>query len=345
MRKLENIPGIAQTISCKDGIFETLSNIKSQEYFKLAYDYFHDYPPHALYGHEARALLYSIILLTKPKKILEIGTFHAGTSEIICRALHTCGGGKLVTLDPYKKEYVESAISTWPEELQPLVSFFPVTSAVYFQDFSENNFDVVIIDGNHELENALYDLISSSKHISENGLIIVDDMTQPSVYQAVNIFLEYFPEWKCLDEIDGVFSFADLTEGKTLIHNQTVLFAPESICITNIPYKQTDRIEGTTLCGYALSFKRTPASGRLQALIFFSSVYFDQNEGQPSTHRIFKTVDIHGSASNCTIEFDQIRAELPPEKSYRVCELNLYWTPDEADGILELAERPKPIFV
>src|ERR1700683_3741970 len=39
------------------------------------------------------ALIYTLVRNAKPRHIVEIGTYHGGTSEAICQALHANGSG------------------------------------------------------------------------------------------------------------------------------------------------------------------------------------------------------------------------------------------------------------
>jgi hypothetical protein len=53
-----------------------------------------------LISDHGRALLYSLIRVMKPSLVVEIGSYQAGTSKVICWALAANGRGRLHTIDP-----------------------------------------------------------------------------------------------------------------------------------------------------------------------------------------------------------------------------------------------------
>jgi hypothetical protein len=66
----------------------------------------------------SRAVLYSPVRMMRPQLVAEIGTLHAGTTEVLARALWENGGGVVHTADPYGGDRWPAVISQWPAELQ-----------------------------------------------------------------------------------------------------------------------------------------------------------------------------------------------------------------------------------
>ena len=60
----------------------------------------------ALISAAAAALIYTLVRNAKPQHVVEIGTYHGGTSELICQALHENGSGTLHTVSPFEAERV-----------------------------------------------------------------------------------------------------------------------------------------------------------------------------------------------------------------------------------------------
>src|SRR5580658_12102 len=67
--------------------------------FQKTVSYFTGREAASLLSSHSRALLYATIRNVRPNLVIEIGTFRAGTSEAICRALHANGFGILHTVD------------------------------------------------------------------------------------------------------------------------------------------------------------------------------------------------------------------------------------------------------
>ncbi len=76
----------------------------------------------------------------------------------------------------------------------PNIKFFEQTSVSFAQEKSDEelaamNVSVVYVDGAHDYDNALNDLILSARVLRKGGLIVVDDSTVPSVKEAIEYFI------------------------------------------------------------------------------------------------------------------------------------------------------------
>jgi predicted O-methyltransferase YrrM len=124
-------------------------------------------------------LLYSEILNSRPRRVLEIGT-HIGTASVIMgRALARNGYGKLFTLEPqahYQQVasgYIDAAeVAPWVE-IVPMFSYQPECEKRLAE---EAPFDLIFIDGAHEYEAALHDIRFCYGLLRENGLMILHDV-------------------------------------------------------------------------------------------------------------------------------------------------------------------------
>ena len=87
----------------------------------------------SLQSDNSRALLYHLIVTLRPERVLEIGTFRAGTALFLAQALHHAGRGVLYTIDPFGNENnVPAIIEAWPAHLQHHVRFSPISSSAFF---------------------------------------------------------------------------------------------------------------------------------------------------------------------------------------------------------------------
>ncbi|MEA2908932.1 MAG: hypothetical protein QOJ15_1013 [Bradyrhizobium sp.] len=181
---------------------------RRSEVFGKPFSFYRNYPQQSLISDESRALLHHLVVMRRPERILEIGTFVAGTTEVFARALWEVGRGHIDTIDPFGAERCPPIIAAFPAELRERITFSPVNSAAHFdRELSHNRtYDFVFIDGNHEFEYALFDLLCTARLISPRGLVVLDNVDQPGPRLATKLFLKSFPEW---NDVAGVVQKID----------------------------------------------------------------------------------------------------------------------------------------
>ena len=161
--------------------------------------YFRDAPSAArsLLNESSQALLYTVIRNLQPDHVVEIGTYKGGTSETLCRALHANGHGTLHTLSPFDAELFAANSQWWPEELQRVVQYYPMTSMEFFivSDTMKLAFDLVLVDGNHDYEFANFDIQSAARRLTPGGFIFIDNVSQAGPFLAATEFLAAHPDW------------------------------------------------------------------------------------------------------------------------------------------------------
>jgi hypothetical protein len=79
----------------------------------------------SLVSAEAQALLYCIVRNLRPDHVFEIGSYKAGTTEALCRAVHANNNGVVHTVDPFRADYITATVKHWPRELFKHVSVPP----------------------------------------------------------------------------------------------------------------------------------------------------------------------------------------------------------------------------
>lgn len=128
-------------------------------------------------------LLYSEVLSSRPRRVLEIGT-HIGTASIIIgRALARNGYGKLLTLEPQSHYQDIAAANISRAGVSKYVEVLPFFS--YQQDCldrldAEAPFDLIFIDGAHDYDAALHDIDLCYSLLRENGLMFLHDVGKKS---------------------------------------------------------------------------------------------------------------------------------------------------------------------
>ena len=246
---------------------------RQSEAFARVVSFYKDYPLRSLQSNEARALLHHLIVMRRPERALELGTYHAGTAEVMARALWEAGHGHLETIDPFGGERCPPIIAALPPQLRERISFLPVNSGFHFDRAIGNGvlYDLVLIDGNHEFEFALFDLLCAARIIRPNGLIVLDNVDQPGPRFATKQFLEHHPEWRDLtDVIRRTDPAAPLAAPQPSFPDTKfyVLEAPPYYPVTAIPHSfgsiETDRAE---VDGIELELA-APARGTLHIQIY-----------------------------------------------------------------------------
>ena len=117
-------------------------------------------------------LIQTVLDLYTSPNYLEIGVANGATFMPLRAA-------SKVAVDPAFQFDIISASLEQPES-----EFHPSTSDRYFGELERGRiFDVIYLDGLHTFEQTLRDLMNSIAHLSERGVIIVDDV-RPSSYGA-----------------------------------------------------------------------------------------------------------------------------------------------------------------
>lgn len=194
---------------------DPIKEIMASGEFETATQFFTNNPAaqRSLVSGQAQALLYSIIRNLRPDHVFEIGSYKAGTTEALCRALQANGHGLLHTVDPFRGDYIAATVAHWPTELVRYVSIHSMSSMDFYMEMERQGVrpGVVFVDGNHDYEFALFDIGRAAKYMTPGGFIFVDNVAQPGPFFAARDFLSANAGWR---EIGGS------TEG----HNASLSF-------------------------------------------------------------------------------------------------------------------------
>ena len=179
---------------------DPVKEVLSSKEFETTTRFFSDNPAaqRSLVSGEAQALLYCIIRNLRPDHVFEIGSYKAGTTEALCRALQANSHGILHTVDPFRGDYVAATIAHWPTELLRHVSIHPLSSMDFYMEMERQSVrpGVVFVDGNHDYEFALFDIGRAARYMTPGGFIFVDNVAQPGPFFAARDFLSANPGWR-----------------------------------------------------------------------------------------------------------------------------------------------------
>jgi len=151
----------------------------------------------SLVSARSHVIIYTLLRNLRPNHVVEIGTYHGGTTEIMARAVLANGFGVVHTVGPYDKEAFTPVYETWPEQMRQVVKFYPVDSMAFYMDMDRQGIrpDLVFIDGDHSYEFALFDILCAARRLPPGGFVIVDDSIQAGPYFAVQDFMASHPDW------------------------------------------------------------------------------------------------------------------------------------------------------
>jgi predicted O-methyltransferase YrrM len=166
--------------------------------YATALAYFASYPPRSVMSDHSRAVLYMLIRTRQPAVVAEVGTMYAGTTEVMARALWENGKGIVYTTDPLGADRCPGVIARWPSELQEVTRFHSLNSMDFFHwlDLQRITLDMVLVDGNHDYEFALFDLQMATRLLRPGGVIVMDNAEQTGPFKASRVFLRENPMWR-----------------------------------------------------------------------------------------------------------------------------------------------------
>ena len=243
--------------------------------FEATKAYFFDNPaaPRSLVSSQSQALLYSLIRNLRPDHVFEIGTYKAGTTEAICRALYANGKGIAHAVDPFRGEYIAAVLKLWPPELFRHVQLHAKDSMAFFGDMERHNIHpaLVFVDGNHDYEFAAFDIACGARAITPGGYIVVDNVAQPGPFFAARDFLAANPDWCELGSAatgydrDKAF---DRSRSTILETDFMVLRAPVTHSVGERPFTPgRTRWHSPKVVGLRLKFAPPAEPGRLTAQV------------------------------------------------------------------------------
>jgi predicted O-methyltransferase YrrM len=139
-------------------------------------------------------MLYNLIKLHKPKKLIEIG-FACGVSTAFMLCAMT-KKDKLYSIDPFQKiQWNKFGLIVANEVIkeQKLTSknheWIGAYSGTFFENTTET-YDLVFIDGDHSYKGTMIDLLGANKVLKKGGLLIIDDVLHYDVKNALFDFLK-----------------------------------------------------------------------------------------------------------------------------------------------------------
>lgn len=252
-----------------------LAALHGSESYRRLLRQFDGWPRHSFMTVDSRAVLFALIRAARPQVVAEIGTLFAGTTEVLARALWENGAGVVHTTDPFGAERCPAAIAAWPAELRAITHFHALNSMDFLARLDQQRVppDLVLVDGNHDYEFALFDLLMTARLARPGALIVMDNAEQSGPFRAAREFLAGHPAWR---ELGGAVAAYNPSQpfdtarsslpGTTFV----VLQGPAHLAVGPSPASWGNkRIEADAIDGFALDLPPQTAAGTLHFQAIF----------------------------------------------------------------------------
>ena len=320
--------------------------------FSTLLERFQSWPATSRMSGESRAVLYWIIKQSRPRVVAEIGTLFAGTSEVIARAIVENGiAGRFETTDPYGAATCPPIIAQWPEELRAVTTFHALNSMAFLSDASARGvqFDVVLIDGNHDFEFALFDLQMAARLLRPGGVIVMDNAEQTGPFYAGKQFLERNQAWRELgDSIASNDSASPFNPRRSSVAGTTfmLLQAPPHLTISTGPQSWgPQRLDVHYVAGLSIDLPSQRTAGRLRYQAILRSITHAGRRGQERFDVCEIRLDVDGTAKQIVHPFDApLRTDIHEtfDDAAKIFEIDMSWIADPGMPPLALSALPAP---
>ena len=325
---------------------ETIVGTMASATYAKVLDYCENYPPRSFMSNHSRATLFTLIRALRPKVVAEVGTLFAGTTEVMARALWQNGEGIILTTDPLGGERCPAIIGTWPQALRDITHFHALTSMDFFTELDRKRvtLDLVLVDGNHDFEFALFDLQMAARLLRPGGVIVMDNAEQTGPFLAARTFLSAHPAWRELGQAIASYDPSrpfDPERASVPGTTFVVLQAPPHLSIGSGPHSWGQmRTKTSRLDGLSLELPAQVTAGTLYYQAILRAFY--ENGDVPE----FKTfggirLDLSGPATVLNHTFEKpMRFD---EGAQYTFEIDLSWQADPGASSLALATIPAPL--
>ncbi len=311
--------------------------------------YFTGYPSRSLMSDHSRAVLFSLIRMHRPKVVAEIGTLYAGTTEVMARALWENGQGIIHTADPFGAGRCPEIIAAWPGELQDVTRFYTLSSMDFLMELERRKvaLDMVLVDGNHDYEFALFDLLMSARLLQPGGIVVMDNAEQSGPFHAARAFLDANPAWTELGDAIAAHDWATpFKQPRTSVPETSFLLlqAPPHLSIGLGPHAWGQVwTKITTLAGFSLELPVQATAG----ILHYQAILRAFAEGDRDVRELKSTGSIRLQQSGPAITVphrlkEPLRSDMP-EPDHLTFEIELSWQADPGAPPLALARVPAPI--
>lgn len=145
-----------------------------------------------------------------PRKILEIGSYHGANTCSLFTTYACHPESEVHCVDPWSDydgydEYRGKQVSNYALFIRNISRLTDLSlkkihiHRMLSQDidtrFKDETFDIIYVDGNHKKRYVLEDAILSFKKLKPGGFLIFDDLQDPEVSGAIQLFLAAYAQY------------------------------------------------------------------------------------------------------------------------------------------------------
>lgn len=328
------------------------SLINSETYRTLVLPYFYQYPPRSLMDPDERALLYCLIRALKPENVVEIGTYFAGTTEVLARAVWENGSGCVYSVDPYGAGRVSQAMTGWPEPLRAITTCSFDNSMSFLTQLLQTAtpIDFILIDGAHDFEFVRFDLEMCARLLRPGGVIVIDDAEQAGPFGAAKSFLADHPQWRELGDCVAAFrQSSPFDDQRSSVPGTSLLIlqAPPYFAVERDRFRSWGQQDIATerILGFELDLAASTGAG----ILHVQTILRTFGAGQ-TWIEIKSVVPRHIAFADRP---RTIRQDLPHPLiavseqgepiDFCTAEIELFWHPEQSNDALKLRAPPRPV--
>jgi len=330
---------------------EWIEKFLASEHFAAIESEFRGYPPGSFVSDTQRALLFWLIRVMKPRAIAEIGTAFCGTSEIIARALWENSTGILHTTDPFGADRAPPIIRKWPQPLQDVTRFYPLSSMDFYMMLSDAKtvLDIAFVDGDHDFEFAYFDVLMAARLLRPGGVMVIDNTNQTGPYYAAAQFLHDNPDWIELgDAMTGFRPSQPFSMPRSSLPNSDCLLlkAPDAYSIGRVPRTTGQLATGSRISGFSSNIETSKFHGLLHYRFILRAFGSENREIEEYESAGKIALDSATTGHVLNHHLDPPLISLMHERHghcRHTLEIELAWQGSETPGNLQLSAPPIPI--
>ena len=136
---------------------------------------------------QERMVLYALTIGLRPERVLEIGTLHGGSAQVICAGLDDVDRGRMVCVDPAPQVSPE----TWAlvEHRSQLIAGPSPGALAEAVGLAGGRFDFAFIDGDHSREGVERDLDGILDVVADEAYLVLHDAFHATVREGIDAVL------------------------------------------------------------------------------------------------------------------------------------------------------------
>jgi hypothetical protein len=255
----------------------------------------------------------------------------------------------LHTTDPYGGDRCPAIIGTWPQPLQDITRYYPLNSMEFFFELGRHHIvpDLVLVDGNHDFEFAMFDLMMAARLCSRGGIVVMDNAEQSGPWRATREFVAANPHWR---EIGG--ALAEFTPTRPFDEQRAslagthfvILKAPDHYYVGAGPHSWGQGgVTTSAVSGFRLELPAQATAGTL----YYQAIFRAFADGNRDVEELKSIGEARVEVAGEPLTLDQKLAEplrsdilSRHQEAVFTFEIDLSWQPDPGASALALSQVP-----